>query len=588
MKKIYTTCVISLFLLFTIALLKTLPSAQAGITIDAPSNLQSPAASADDTSIVLVWNKPENASDISSYNIYMDDKKIGSTEKSEVPLKDYMDPFYAAPENAKAVKISVHNYRVTGLNPGTTHKFNIKSVSLNGKQSAASNQIEQSTSPPKTTFLITDYGAVGDKNTSNTKAIQQAIDACTPGGKVLIPAGIFKTGPLWLKSDMTLELSPEATLLASENADEYSYLDNSGEIRFYALINSKDAKNIRITGSGCIDGNGWMQSTATDDGLPVFLKAKNIIKAGQPALMHTFSIGILAKNSVQKAMDTGLSFKQAYPRRPCVITLKDSSDIYLADFTLRNPANHAIGIYGSKSAALNRIRVETYDANNGDGLNFADSDGLLVFNSLFSTGDDDINFSAGQGLNDQKKASTKNIWIFNNYIRQGHGAIVAGSHTAAWIENILAEDNLIEHTQTALRCKTNQTTGGGARNIIFRDNALKDIGKQAFVFTSNYEDPNAANSYPPADAPGVFHDITIQNCSIDKTGEAAIEAIGIPSASHFGLKFENLIFSHVDTIKLDYIYGSQFKNITFTDPANITWDIQHASGIVIDGKSSDY
>lgn len=588
MKRIHMACIFSLCLLITVFIVKASPSAQAGETIAPPTNLQSPAASADDTSIVLIWKKPVDDSDISSYNIYMDDKQIGSTKTAEAPLKDPMETFYAAPENANAVKISVHNYKVTGLNPETKHKFSVKSVSQSGKESAASNEIEQSTSPKKKTFLITDYGAVGDRNTLNTKAIQQAIDDCTPGGKVLIPAGGFKTGPLWLKSDMTLEISPEATLLASENADEYSYLDTSGELRFYALINSKDAKNIRITGSGCIDGNGWMQSSSTDDGLPVFLKAKNTIKAGQPALMHTFNIGILAKNSVQKAMDSGLSFKQAYPRRPCLITLKDSADIYLADFTLRNPANHAIGIYGSKSAALNRIRVETYDANNGDGLNFADSDGLVVFNSLFSTGDDDINFSAGQGLNDQQKASTKNIWIFNNYIRRGHGAIVAGSHTAAWIENILAEDNLIEHTQTGLRCKTNQTTGGGARNIIFRDNALKDIEKQAFVFTSNYEDPNAANAYPPADAPGVFHDITIQNCSIDKTGEAAIEAIGIPSASHFGLKFENLRFSHVDTIKLDYVYGSQFKNITFTDPANITWDIQHASGIVIDGKSSDY
>ncbi len=588
MKKIHAASILSLFLLVIFSIVKSSPSAQAGETIAPPTNLQSPAASADDTSIVLIWNKPVDNSDISSYNIYMDDKQIGSTKTAETPLKDPMEAFYAAPENANAVKISVHNYKVTGLNPENKHKFSVKSVSQNGKESAASNEIEQSTSPKKKTFLITDYGAIGDKNTLNTKAIQQAIDACTPGGKVLIPAGFFKTGPLWLKSDMTLEISPEATLLASENADEYSYIDTSGELRFYALINSKDAKNIRITGAGCIDGNGWMLSSSTDDGLPVFLKAKNTIKAGQPALMHTFNIGILAKSSVQKAMDSGLSFKQAYPRRPCLITLKDSSDIYLADFTLRNPANHAIGIYGSKSAALNRIRVETYDANNGDGLNFADSDGLLVFNSLFSTGDDDINFSAGQGLNDQQKASTKNIWIFNNYIRRGHGAIVAGSHTAAWIENILAEDNLIERTQTGLRCKTNQTTGGGARNIIFRDNALKDIEKQAFVFTSNYEDPNAANAYPPADAPGVFHDITIQNCSIDKTGEAAIEAIGIPSASHFGLKFENLRFSHVDTIHLDYIYGSQFKNVTFTDPANINWNIQHASGIVIDGKSSDY
>ncbi|MFV0267804.1 MAG: glycosyl hydrolase family 28-related protein [Draconibacterium sp.] len=71
---------------------------------------------------------------------------------------------------------------------------------------------------------ILDYGAVSDGKTINTEAIQNAIDKCSEkGGMVIIPAGEFLTGTIYLKSNVTLHLSENSTLLGSTNISDYPH-----------------------------------------------------------------------------------------------------------------------------------------------------------------------------------------------------------------------------------------------------------------------------------------------------------------------------------------------------------------------------
>ena len=74
------------------------------------------------------------------------------------------------------------------------------------------------------------------------------------------------------------------------------------------------------------------------------------------------------------------------------------------------------------------------------------SEQITVFNSFFDTGDGCINFAAGTGEEAAKQEPQRGAWIFNNYTRRGHGMVVVGSHTGAWIEDILAEDNVANLT----------------------------------------------------------------------------------------------------------------------------------------------
>ena len=88
----------------------------------------------------------------------------------------------------------------------------------------------------------------------------------------------------------------------------------------------------------------------------------------------------------------------------------------------------------------------------------------------------------------QRTEPTGKAWIFNNYIREGHGGVVTGSHTGGWIQDLLVEDNIMYKTDVGLRSKTNTPMGGGAKNILFKDNALEEIdGDGPFVFTSSYK-----------------------------------------------------------------------------------------------------
>ena len=101
-----------------------------------------------------------------------------------------------------------------------TYSFYVTAVDASGAESQPSNTIEVKTLPQMKVFDVTAYGAVGDGKTVDTIAIQQAINACSVGGKVLIPAGkTFMSGALYLKSDMTLQI--EGTLQGMDDAAYY-------------------------------------------------------------------------------------------------------------------------------------------------------------------------------------------------------------------------------------------------------------------------------------------------------------------------------------------------------------------------------
>src|SRR6185312_5993215 len=106
------------------------------------------------------------------------------------------------------------------------------------------------------------------------------------------------------------------------------------------------------------------------------------------------------------------------------------------------------------------------------------------------------------------------------------GGVVTGSHTGGWIQDFLVEDNIMYKTDVGLRSKTNTPMGGGAKNILFRNNALEGIdGDGPFVFTSAYTDANAAIQYEPADVISQFRDMEIVDTTVRNQGGSNKQAI---------------------------------------------------------------
>nr|BAB85762.1 polygalacturonase P358 [Bacillus sp. P-358] len=586
-----------------------------------PVNLQIPGLAFDDDSITLVWEKPKHYNDIVDFNIYMNKKKIGSAlEDNSGPAKAYIDNFYENIDKDNFhEKILIHNFKANNLKPNKSYEFYVTSVNAEGTESAPSNKIVGKTTKVPEIFNIVDYGAIPDDDSKDTEAIQAAIDAATPGSKVLIPDGKFITGELWLKSDMTLQV--DGYLLGSPDAEDYStnfwLYDYSTDERSYSLINAHtydygSLKNIRIVGTGIIDGNGWKydKNHPTRDELgnelPRYVAGNNSKVTGNVKvengkmspldLNSENTLGILAANQSYAAQEMGMDAKSAYAARSNLITVRGVDGMYYEGITQLNPANHGIVNLHSKNIVINGTISKTYDGNNADGYEFGDSQNIMVFNNFVDTGDDAINFASGMGQAAAKSEPTGNAWIFNNYIREGHGGVVTGSHTGGWIQDFLVEDNIMYKTDVGLRSKTNTPMGGGAKNILFRNNALEGIdGDGPFVFTSAYTDANAAIQYEPAEVISQFRDMEIVDTTVRNQGGSNKQAIlvnGNNSAGevyHENITFKNVKFDNVYSVNMDYAKDFKFINVSFTnvkDNGGNPWRIKNSTGFVFENTTT--
>ena len=172
--------------------------------------------------------------------------------------------------------------------------FTLAALALAILATAQTSENKSVADPAKTgigIYDIRDFGAVGNGQTVNTKAIQTAIDTCATngGGAVLIPGGQFRTGTIQLKDNVTLRLAPTGELLGSTNRADYLNRDvmidrgvNPGNGNI-VLIFAAGATNVTIEGHGSIDGDGGGFYTGRGDGsgprtpgVPVSTNAPNV------------------------------------------------------------------------------------------------------------------------------------------------------------------------------------------------------------------------------------------------------------------------------------------------------------------------
>jgi exo-poly-alpha-galacturonosidase len=592
------------------------------------------------------------------------------------PSYPYIKKFYENDTEAFHAVVQYHSFYIekdgdgNALSPSTMYTFVVRNLYTDGTESGNSVSLKWGTAATPVVINVTDapYNAVGDgattiiwtdsstvswsqTGTDNTAAIQAAIDACPSGGKVLIPASgstkAFISGALFFKSNMTFEVADGVTLMGSTDPLKYptskgyrlyEYLKNERPASLLNALNSTattnrytDARgtfeNIRIVGKGVIDGSGWMRTYAGSAVDEVGATQPRYVSGGSSTVI---SRSMLAGKQYQMAITTGWTDTDAsgnllYPvmtntsdaysnRRSSLATFRGVKNIYFGGLTVRNPAYHGIMFLECDNGVVNGSTFQTYDVNNGDGIEFGNSKGAVVMNNFLDTGDDCINFASGQGSGALKQSPQEDIWIFNNYTREGHGGVVLGSHTGAWIQNILAEDNVMYLTDVGLRSKSTAPTGGGGRNVVFRDNALQAMTTQGFIFTLNYS--AGSNVFPISETSAVFKDYTIKNVSLDQVSPSAngtpiaidghaattatftdpntsvVTTVSYPDTYYEALNFEDVKIKNSKVVSLLYLMNSSFKNVTFqscnvVDAAtnNSPWKIVTCKGISFRGTT---
>ena len=377
------------------------------------------------------------------------------------------------------------------------------------------------------------YGAVGNGVTTNTIAIQAAINAATAGGNtnglvggtVDIPApGIYMCGPLTLANNVNLQVDSGA-ILRMLPLTNYP----GGTVNPQNFIQGSSKTNIEISGPGAIDGQGapwWPYANTNGANRPIMISlssckyemVQNITLSNSPEF-HIAIGGSAANSTVQN----------------CIIRAPSSEDPL-------TPGHNT-------------------DADDVSGTN------ILIQNNNISVGDD--NFTCGGG--------TAYILITNNTYGSGHGVSI-GSFTSPYVSNMLVINCTFNGTDQGIRIKSDRDRGGFVHDISYYNLSMTNVEHPILIYcdyTNTNPEYDSVDSITPAvaasygSAPYVagktptYRDITISNVTITgQSGRAGGLIWGLPECSISNINLINVNISK-DT-KTFGIYDAKNVNLINT------------------------
>ena len=139
-------------------------------------------------------------------------------------------------------------------------------------------------------------------------------------------------------------------------------------------------------------------------------------------------------------------------------------------------------------------------------------------------------------------------------------------------------------TDTGLRMKSTNFMGGGARNVTFRDSAIRNTVKQGVIMTLDYHDPNAILDYKRSTVPGQFRDIRVANVTIEDAAGAAIQVKGDSAhdAFHENVAFALVRFKGRAGAQIDGLRNSSFSDVSFAGAEGDPWNIEGSEGLRFD------
>lgn len=371
---------------------------------------------------------------------------------------------------------------------------------------------------PSGTYNILNYGA-STNLADNTKAIQSAIDACTAsgGGTVVIPNGTFLSGPLNLKSNVNLKISSGSVLKmlpygSGNGTPSGSYPNNGTADNYYPLISANKVNNIKVSGSGSIDGQGsnWWSA---------YRACKCI---GRPGVIRFDNCNYTQIDS---------------------ITIINAPNVHIT-----------VGKNCTNSTISNVVINSPSDSPNTDGIDTW-SPYINVLNCSISCGDDNIAMDS----------NSKYITIKKCMFGSGHGCSI-GSY-ASNISNILVDSCTFEGTGNGARFKTSRDRGGVEEYITYSNCTMNNVSNPFYLSSYYPKEParpdTASSAAITANTPTWRH-ILFKNIVV--TGATYAGTIwGLPELSISDVVFDNVTINAPTAMKL---YNA--KDIVFKNGSSVT------------------
>ncbi len=447
---------------------------------------------------------------------------------------------------------------------------------------------------------IRSMGAKGDGKKPDTRAIQAAIDSVSSrgGGTVLVPAGTYLTGSLFMKSRVSLHLEAGAVILGSEEEADYPLIESrwEGETRLThaPLLSGAGLEEIEITGRGTIDGQGlawWKRHHARALSHP----RPRLISFSDCTRVHIS--GIMAVNSPSWTIN---------PVR--------CDDVVVDGITIRNPA----------------------DSPNTDGINPDSCSRVRISNCLVDVGDDCITIKSGvERERPELRRPCRDIAITNCILAAGHGGVVIGSEMSGGVSGVVISNCVFDGTDRGIRMKSRRGRGGTVEDIRVSNVVMKDV-ECPFTMNLHYGcgawgDPTVSDrSARPVDdgtprfrsisiagmtARGVSHaaaflhglaespveDVTLRDVSVilspDAEGGLPEMADGLSPMTREGIYVRFARGLSLDRVRIEGQLGPAFRIEDSSDvelrscgaprPAEDAYSLTRVNGAVIDGRVID-
>ncbi len=417
---------------------------------------------------------------------------------------------------------------IEGLKPDTLYQVRVRT------ESGAEAETEFRTEKESVTLNVKRFNAAGDGVHDDTAAIQAAIMACPPDGRVYIPEGVYKVTSLFLKSSICIDIDQKAVLSGITERKDIPVLpgmiqsyDEKSDYNlgtwegnpldcFASMITGIGVSDVVITGGGTLDGSASWDNWWEDD------RAKII----------------------------------AF--RPRMIFLNNCTNVTVHGLTVQNsPAWNLHPYFSSRIRFIGLSIKNPWDSPNTDGMDPESVDGLEVVGVHFSVGDDCIAVKSGKYyMGHTYKRPSQNLEIRQCYMESGHGAVTIGSEMAGGVKNLHVSKCIFSNTDRGLRVKTRRGRGKDAvvEGICFEDISMDHV-RTPFVVNSYYNccDPDAHSDYVKCKSPlpvdertPAVNQLTFRNITCTNCHAAGAFLYGLPEQKIDCIEFDHVSIDYAD------------------------------------------
>ena len=411
---------------------------------------------------------------------------------------------------------------------------------------------------PARDFPINDFGARAGGDFDNTEAIRKAIDACNRagGGRVVVPAGVFMTGAIHLKSNVNLYVSEGATLKFFTDPSKYlpvvyTRWEGTELMNYSPFIYAFEQQNIAITGKGTLDGG------ASDENWWKWARRQGSQPA--PASADVRRLREMGNSNVPVSQRV---FGEGHYLRPPFIEPYRCRNVLVEGVTIINSPFWEVHPTLSQNVTVRGLNIRSHGPNN-DGCDPESSRDVLIEDCIFDTGDDCIAIKSGRDDDGRRVGvASENIIIRNCTMKDGHGGVVIGSEISGDCRNVFVEDCKMDspNLDRALRFKSNAIRGGVLENVFMRNVEVGRVSEAILTIDLLY-DTGDKGPYKP-----VVRNVEIENVT-SRSSPRVPWVVGFPGVTIDDIRFRNCTFRGVETAEvLNHAGSFSFQNVTI-EPA---------------------